>query len=82
MKTPDSPLFLPSQGLPEALSAHLSAFASFFGSSTRDTTQSFCGDLRGFFQSERANLLRMSEVNEVEHQALQYRLTEGAMPLS
>ena len=48
-------------------------------SSTRDTTASFYGYLRGLFQSERVNMLRMSEVNEVDHQAMQYMLTEGAV---
>jgi len=33
--------------------------------------------MRGLFQSERANMLRMSEVNEVDHQAMQHMLTEG-----
>jgi SRSO17 transposase len=54
-------------------------FASFFVSSSRDTTASFHGYLRGLFQSERANMLCMSEVNEVDHQAMQYMLTEGAV---
>lgn len=35
--------------------------------------------MRGLFQSERANMLRMSEVNEVDHQAMQHMLTEGAV---
>ena len=46
-------------GLPEALSTHLSSFSSFIVSSTRDATATFCGYLRGLFQSERANMLRM-----------------------
>ena len=33
--------------------------------------------MRGLFQSERANMLRMSEVNEVDHQSMQHMLTEG-----
>ena len=32
--------------------------------------------MRGLFQSERANMLRMSEVNEVDHQSMQHMLTE------
>jgi SRSO17 transposase len=55
----------------------LAAFSSFFVSSTRDTTVAFEGYMRGLFQSERANMLRMSEVNEVDHQAMQHMLTEG-----
>lgn len=35
--------------------------------------------MRGLFQSERANMLRMSEVNEVDHQAMQHMLTEGCI---
>jgi len=35
--------------------------------------------MRGLFQSERANMLRISEVNEVDHQAMQYMLTEGCV---
>jgi len=35
--------------------------------------------MRGLFQSERANMLRMSEVNEVDHQAMQHMLTEGCV---
>ena len=33
--------------------------------------------MRGLFQSERANMLRMSEVNEVDHPSMQHMLTEG-----
>lgn len=33
--------------------------------------------MRGLFQSERVNMLRMSEVNEVDHQAMQYMLTDA-----
>jgi SRSO17 transposase len=55
----------------------LAAFSSFFVSSTRDSTATFTGYMRGLFQSERANMLRMSEVNEVDHQAMQHMLTEG-----
>jgi SRSO17 transposase len=54
-------------------------FASFFVSPTRDTTASFYDYLRSLFQSERANMLRISKVNEVDHQAMQYMLTEGAV---
>lgn len=32
--------------------------------------------MRGLFQSERANMLRMSEVNEVDHQSMQHMLSE------
>ena len=35
--------------------------------------------MRGLFQSERANMLRMSEVNEVDHQSMQHMLTEGCI---
>jgi SRSO17 transposase len=54
-------------------------FLLFFVSRTRDATETFCGYLRGLFQSERANMLRMSEVNSVDHQAMQHMLTEGAV---
>ena len=37
----------------------------------------FEGYMRGLFQSERATLLRMNEVNAVDHQAMQHMLTEG-----
>lgn len=33
--------------------------------------------MRGLFQSERANMLRMSEINEVDHQSMQYMLTDS-----
>lgn len=55
----------------------MAAFSSFFVSRTRDVTTAFEGYLRGLFQSERANLLRMSEANAVDHQAMQHMLTEG-----
>jgi hypothetical protein len=55
----------------------LAAFSSFFVSSTRDSTTTFAGYMRGLFQSERANMLRMSEVNDVDPQAMQHMLTEG-----
>ncbi|MCP5245120.1 MAG: IS701 family transposase [Burkholderiales bacterium] len=35
--------------------------------------------MRGLFQSERANMLRMGEVNEVDHQAMQHMLTSRAI---
>ena len=54
-------------------------FSSFFVSRTRDVTTTFNGYMRGLFQSERANMLRMSEVNAVDHQAMQHMLTEGAV---
>jgi SRSO17 transposase len=57
----------------------LAAFSSFFVSSTRDSTAAFEGYMRGLFQSERANMLRMSEINEVDHQAMQHMLTEGCV---
>jgi SRSO17 transposase len=57
----------------------LEPFSSFFVSRTRDATATFCGYVRGLFQSERANMLRMSEVNEVDHQAMQHLLTEGCV---
>ena len=52
-------------------------FSSFFVSRTRDVTTAFEGYMRGLFQSERATMLRMSEVNAVDHQAMQHMLTEG-----
>ncbi|MDZ4097073.1 MAG: hypothetical protein U1E13_00080, partial [Methylophilaceae bacterium] len=51
----------------------------FFVSSTRDATATFEGYMRGLFLSERANMPRMSEVNEVDHQAMQHMLTEGCV---
>jgi hypothetical protein len=57
----------------------LATFSSFFVSSTRDATATFEGYMRGIFQSERANMLRMSEVNEVDHQSMQHMLTEGCV---
>lgn len=39
----------------------------------------FEGYMRGLFQSERATMLRMSEVNAVDHQAMQHMLTEGSV---
>ena len=35
--------------------------------------------MRRLFQSERANMVHMSEVNEVDHQAMQYMLSEGCI---
>lgn len=35
--------------------------------------------MRGLFQSERANMLRISEANEAGHQALQHLLTEDCV---
>ena len=35
--------------------------------------------MRVLFQFERANMLRMSEVNEVDHQAMQHILTAGCV---
>jgi hypothetical protein len=64
------------QGISEALGAHLSLFSSFFVSSTRDATAIFYGYLRGLFQPERSNMLRMSEV---DHQAMQHMLTSSAI---
>jgi len=57
----------------------LAPFSRFFRSCTRDATATFGGHLRGLFQSERANMLRMSEVNAVDHQSMQHLLTEGAV---
>jgi len=57
----------------------LEPFSSFFVSRTRDAAATFRGYVRGLFQSERANMLRMSEVNEVDHQAMQHLLTEGCV---
>ncbi|MBS4098894.1 MAG: hypothetical protein KGZ83_18890 [Sulfuricella sp.] len=61
-------------GLPEALGAHLQRFSGFFVSRTRDATPVFYGYVRGLFQSERGNMLRMSEVNAVDHQAMQHMI--------
>jgi SRSO17 transposase len=57
----------------------LAPFSAFFRSCTRDATATFGGYLRGLFQSERANMLRMSEVNAVDHQSMQHLLSEGAV---
>ncbi len=62
-------------GLPEALGTHLQQFSRFFVSRTRDVSETFYGYVRGLFQSERGNMLRMSEVNAVNHQAMQHMLT-------
>lgn len=62
-------------GLPEALGAHLQPFSRFFVSRTRDVSETFYGYVRGLFQSERGNMLRMSEVNAVNHQSMQHMLT-------
>ncbi|WP_342707106.1 transposase, partial [Nitrosomonas halophila] len=35
--------------------------------------------MRGLFQSDRATMLRMGEVNGVDHQAMQHMLTSGAI---
>ena len=67
------------QDLPAALNAHVEPFSRFFRSCTRDATATFGGYLRGLFQSERANMLRMSEVNAVDHQSMQHLLTAGAV---
>ena len=75
-KNPNQTLISNLQGFPEALSAYL---LPFFVSSTRDTATSPFGYLRGLFQSGRANMLRMSEVNDVDHQAMQHMLTEGCV---
>jgi SRSO17 transposase len=48
-------------------------------SSTRDATATFEGYMRGLFQSERANMLRMSEVTAVDHQSMQHMLTAGSV---
>jgi len=57
----------------------LEPFSRFFCSCTRDASATFGGYMRGLFQSERANMLRMSEVNAVDHQAMQHMLSEGAV---
>lgn len=57
----------------------MALFSSFFVSRTRDATATFCAYIRGLFQSERANMLRMSEVNDVDHQAMQHLLTAGCV---
>jgi SRSO17 transposase len=55
----------------------LDRFSSFFVSRTRNVIPGFIGYLRGLFQSERVNMLRMSEVNAVDHQAMQHMLTDA-----
>ena len=45
----------------------------------RNNATSLYGNLRELFQSERAYMLRSSETNEVDHQAIQHFLTEGSM---
>ncbi len=45
----------------------------------RDATVTFCSYLRGLFQSERASMLRMSEVSKVDHQVMQHMLTSSAI---
>lgn len=54
-------------------------FSSFFVSPTRHVIPAFAGYMRGLFQSERANMLRMSEVNLVDHQAMQPMLTDAGV---
>lgn len=83
MKILEPRSFMPSKGFQRrSVSAHLAAFSLFFVSSTRDSTGAFEGYMRGLFQSERANMLRMSEGNEVDHQAMQYLLTDGLRGLA
>lgn len=67
------------QGLPEALGEHLDRLSTFFISRTRNVLPAFTGYMRGLFQSERVNLLRMSEVNAVDHQAMQHMLTDASV---
>ncbi len=57
----------------------MTPFSRFFRSGTRDATATFGSYLRGLFLSERATLLRMSEVNAVDHQAMTHLLTAGAV---
>jgi len=40
-----------------------------YASSTRDATATFYGYLRGLFQSDWTNKLRMNEMSEVDHHA-------------
>jgi hypothetical protein len=51
----------------------------FSASRTRDASSAFGGYMRGLFRSERANMLRMSEVNAIDPQAMQHMLTDGAV---
>jgi hypothetical protein len=46
----------------------LEPFASFFVSQTRDVLPAFTGHLHGLFQSDCVNLLRMSEIDAIDHQ--------------
>ena len=62
-------------GLPEALGAHLDRFSGFSLTLTRDVSLTFRACVHGLFQSEHGNMLRMSEVNAVDHQAMQHMLT-------
>jgi SRSO17 transposase len=55
----------------------LGRFSSFFVSKTRSVIPAFSGYMRGLFQSERVNMLRMSEVNQVDHQSMQHMLTDA-----
>jgi len=57
----------------------LDRFSAFFISRTRNVIPAFTGYMRGLFQSERANMLRMSEINAVDHQAMQQMLTDAGV---
>jgi SRSO17 transposase len=57
----------------------LDRFSAFFVSRTRNVIPAFTGYMRGLFQSERVNMLRMSEVNAVDHQAMQHMLTDAGV---
>ncbi len=56
-------------------------FSSFFTSRTRNVIPAFTGYMRGLFQSERVNMLRMSEVNAVDHQAMLHLLADAGVDL-
>jgi hypothetical protein len=66
-ENPRASLIQALQGLTGALNAHVTSFSSFIVPSTRDATATFEGYVRELFQSERANILRMSAVNEVDY---------------
>jgi hypothetical protein len=57
----------------------LITLAHYLVTRTRNVTGVFEGYMRGLLQSERANMLRMSEVNAVDNQAMQYMLTENGV---
>jgi len=50
-------------------------FSTFFVTRTRYVSKTFHGYVRGLFQSERGTMLCMSEVNDVDHLAMQHLLS-------